>query len=486
MAGKRRATTELQQGQDDEQEEREDPGIFQRASEDSLKKRVIKTARRRNPISSVNDSEDSTNKSAFTGLNMFGKAPPTSNAFSFLSNLNTSNSQPKTNGIYKLDNIKGTDNVSFGNNSMVNSSKSIEKKLPNDYYSKLKGLNESVAKWIKEHVDDNPLINLKPIFTDYEQYFNELESEKHDVSGNKVEEGRAPSSMVGFKFKSSENIPDSTTEKANASKVIPKFSFNSVTVSKAVEPPTTTSTISSIPQNTPLFPFGSSTTTTSTTSRSFSFGAKNTISTVNASSGPAISSMTFGSTNPVTTSADAKSTFSIGSTTTSDSVPKTTSTFSFGASNVPSFSSSSPFTFANVSKPASEAPKNDAEDDYEPPKNEFTPVTEADHIYTVRCKVFVKKDEKFGDRGVGNLYLKPIEDREQVQLIVRADTSIGNLLCNFILSKSIPTKRIGNKDVMLVCLPTPDFNPPPVPVLLRVKSGEEADQLLEVLDKHKK
>lgn len=128
--------------------------------------------------------------------------------------------------------------------------------------------------------------------------------------------------------------------------------------------------------------------------------------------------------------------------------------------------------------------ENDNED--EPPKVEFTPVVEDGHVYSVRCKVFVKKDGSFGDRGVGNLYLKPIPDSKKVQLIVRADTNLGNLLCNFILSESIPTKRMGKKDVMLVCLPIPESKPPPVPILLRVKGPEEADELLKALEKHKK
>lgn len=100
--------------------------------------------------------------------------------------------------------------------------------------------------------------------------------------------------------------------------------------------------------------------------------------------------------------------------------------------------------------------------------------------------MFVKNDGKFGDRGVGNLYLKPIENSEKVQLIVRADTNLGNLLLNLILSDAIPVKRLGKKDVMLVCVPTPEAAPPPVPVLLRVKNGDEADELLGTLEKHKK
>ena len=42
-----------------------------------------------------------------------------------------------------------------------------------------------------------------------------------------------------------------------------------------------------------------------------------------------------------------------------------------------------------------------------------------------RCKLFYKKDEGWAERGVGNLFLKPCG--EKTQLLIRADTSIGNL-----------------------------------------------------------
>jgi len=97
----------------------------------------------------------------------------------------------------------------------------------------------------------------------------------------------------------------------------------------------------------------------------------------------------------------------------------------------------------------------------------------------------VKKDGNFGDRGVGMLYLKPTPNGK-IQLIVRADTALGNLLLNTLLTQSIPIKRMNKNTIMLVCLPMPDSSPPPVPVLLRVKTNEAADELLETMNTHKK
>lgn len=171
-------------------------------------------------------------------------------------------------------------------------------------------------------------------------------------------------------------------------------------------------------------------------------------------------------------------------------------TFSFGNSTklptIPStgfsFNATTPFTFSNVSKPVDQPDKKEEtqEDEDEPPKVEFTPVVEEGNIFSKRCKVFIKKDDAFKDRGVGQLFLKPVEGSEKIQLIVRADTSLGNLILNFILSAAIPVQRMGKNNVMLVCIPTPDSKPPPTPVLLRVKTGEEADDLLKVLEKHRK
>lgn len=102
-----------------------------------------------------------------------------------------------------------------------------------------------------------------------------------------------------------------------------------------------------------------------------------------------------------------------------------------------------------------------------------------------RCKVFFKKDKVYSDRGVGVLFLKPTPNGK-TQLIVRADNSLGNLLLNTLLTESIRTQRMNKNTVMVVCLPLPDSAPPPVPVLLRVKTSEDADALLEALDSNKK
>lgn len=192
-------------------------------------------------------------------------------------------------------------------------------------------------------------------------------------------------------------------------------------------------------------------------------------------------------------SVEGTATESKGSEGITQSSGSSTATFNFGSapssgSNLMAgftFGSSQPFAFSNVTKPDIKPEKNkERDDDEQPPKVEFTPVTEEGAIYSKRCKVFVKKEASFQERGVGMLYLKPVG--EKTQLIVRADTNLGNLLVNTLLTASLPVQRMGANNVMLVCVPTPDTKPPPVPVLFRLKTGADADEAFNKLKEYMK
>lgn len=219
-----------------------------------------------------------------------------------------------------------------------------------------------------------------------------------------------------------------------------------------------------------------------TNDNKFPFGAPSSTVTSQTNADKDKATFVFGSANASKTSTITSGAFGSGTNSHFGSKPMSTpaAPFAFGTP------ANKPPAFASTPAQPTETINLDEDDEDQPPKVEFTPVVEQEHIYTIRCKVFVKKDGNFGDRGVGNLYLKKIPDSEKVQLIVRADTNLGNLLCNLILSESVPTQRMGKKDVMLVCIPLPDEKPPPVPMLLRVKNEQEADALLKELEKHKK
>ncbi|XP_066137572.1 nuclear pore complex protein Nup50 [Euwallacea fornicatus] len=467
MAGKRSATSDLNHDNWNQEEEPEERGAFQVASDDILKNRIIKTARRRNPI-----REDNETKSAFVGFTGFSNKPASAD-FSFLKGISKTDSAPKTNGIDNQSPLKSggspnlfsqksstnifgatavtstnvstnifTSNSTTSTNNTIVPSSAIGPTKSERYYSKLKGLNETVSKWITKKVEENPLISLQPIFKDYEKYLAEIDKEQ-DASGSEelpvpILSKTTPTKIPTFNFipYNTKAFPDSSTlEKSPEKKDEPVPTFKWGGAVPAFSPPT--------------FKFGAAANAGNTTK---SFGSLGT-----SSEGLSTPSFSFTSSQTSTT----------GSLT---------------------FPSGPEISFGSAPK-SEEKPKEESgskEDDDEPPKVEVTQVVESDYLYMAKCKVFVKKGESYGDRGVGNLYLKPIVNSEKVQLIVRANTNLGNLLLNFILSESIPIKRLGKKDVMLVAIPTPDAKPPPTPLLLRVKSPEEADSLLGALEKYKK
>lgn len=480
MAAKRTATSDLNHENWNKEEKKEDAGTFVKASEEVLEKRVIKTAKRRIP-----NTGDGAAKSAFGSFAGFKTTSTAASPspFSFLANIKPTTS---TNVPTNSNNPLTTKTTSSSNGTIPENGLCATPKLPlkqnplktsddkekssavtsdeksSEYYAKLKGLNESVTQWIKKHVDTNPFCILTPIFHDYEKHLQAIES-KHGQEVKKESSTAVVDDVVVVEKKSSiqDNVQETTEKKVENS------IFGSTSAS---------STLSAWKPEKSLFG------TTSSTKSIFSMEPK----VENKSS--------------LTVTQEKASPFSKPNT--EDKVedkpeikPVTipTATFSFGqSSSTPSsagfsFGGSKPFTFgAQVAKPEDTSEKTEEkEEDDEPPKPEFKVVTEEGSIFDQRCKVFVKKDGNFGDRGVGTLFLKPTPN-DKMQLIVRAGNSLGNILLNTLLSESIPLKRMNKNSIMLVCLPTPDSNPPPTPVLLRVKTSEEADALMEVLEKNRK
>ena len=326
------------------------------------------------------------------------------------------------------------------------------------YYSKLKGLNESVSDWIKKHVEQTPLCILTPIFKDYEKYLKEIQDEYGSVKG--VDEKLDNKFITGetkTQFGSTTTKPVATTGSNSAGSSI----FNASPSSKSV--------------------FGTQSSTAAATDKSeksgsFSFGigsSTNTSSTITTSS----AGFSFGAITSSTASAVTSSPFSFATTTSTTASNGTAAPFSFGIGK--------PFSFNSNVKQNTDTTEETNEEEDSPPKVEFTPVVEDNTVFDKRCKVFVKKDGNFVDKGVGTLYIKKVEESGKHQLLVRANTNLGTILVNLILVSAIPTQRMGKNNVMLVCIPTPDSKPPPTPILIRVKTSEEADELLETLNKYK-
>ncbi|XP_015125148.1 nuclear pore complex protein Nup50 [Diachasma alloeum] len=474
MAGKRTATSELNHENWNAEDEPEEAGTFAVAAQEILEKRVVRTAKRRL------GAGEGPAKNAFGAFAGFKTTPPPMTAaFSFLKSNSTPTiapSQPSTmfsltsssNGSAKNPE-NGLSSSSMPSMHLGKAPESQQKDPPkekketifkesSEYFAKLKGLNEGVAQWIKTHVDANPFCILTPIFRDYDRYLKEIEAKREEQT--------------------SKGSEDAKTSKEPAK---PTLTFG-------VPPKESLETSDSVfSGKTPATPAGSI------------FGTETPGKSVfgNADGKGAFGNDVnpFLNKNKETSDKPEKKEEKVEAK--SMSFPQTTTgTFSFGQSSTTGTSSASfsfgtgkPFSFGtSVVAPQASEGKDDAddkEDDDEPPKVEFKPVTEVGAIYEKRCKVFFKKDKIYSDRGVGVLFLKPAPNGK-TQLIVRADNSLGNLLLNTLLTESIHTQRMNKNTVMVVCLPLPDSQPPPVPVLLRVKTSEDADSLLEQLESNKK
>ncbi|XP_076282675.1 nuclear pore complex protein Nup50 [Lasioglossum baleicum] len=514
MAAKRSATTQLNHDNWNEEQEPEEAGSFTRASDEVVANRVVKRAKRR--LQSGDEMKSAFG--AFTGFKTTFTSSTPQNAFSFLADKNaTFKTSSKTDTT--TDKSPASSKASKGNENGTNKeetpkiqtipSTTVNKtndqtdqntsKKSSEYFAKLKGLNESVTQWIKSHVDANPFCILTPIFQDYKRYLEEIES-KH---GNESEK----TSNTSEETQPDVNKASDSKENANSDKKVDSSPFggtnaksltstewkpeksvfgNIVTDSKSIFGKSE----HTIDNNKSIF---SNTEQSSDTHKSV-FGTVEKLGTKSVFGN--VSSEKYPFLNKSSTDNKSEEQESKDDTKSTSTSFVATNSFCFGQSSTTSpttgysFGGAKPFTFgAQVVKPPESEDKtgNDGKDDEdeEPPKVEIKPVTEEGAIFEQRCKVFIKKDGNFTSRGVGVLFLKPTPN-DKTQLIVRAETSLGNLLLNTLLTESIPTKRINKNSIMLVCLPKPESSPPPVPVLLRVKTDEEADVLMEALNKHKK
>ncbi|NXK92490.1 NUP50 protein, partial [Formicarius rufipectus] len=260
---------------------------------------------------------------------------------------------------------------------------------PGSYHRQLAALNTAVRDWIAKHVDSNPLCDLSPIFRDYERYLAGIE-QQHGEPGT------------------AQPVPDRTETSSAAA----AFNFGRSADSPA------------------LGPRGSA------TLGSFSFSPGN--------------SGLFGKDTNQAKPVIAASSGSLEAQAGSGSTDE----------------------------------KGKSWEEEEPPKVIVNEIKEDDAFYSKKCKLFYKKDNEFKEKGVGTLHLKPAGN-EKTQLLVRADTNLGNILLNVLIPPKMPCTRTGKNNVLIVCIPNPpiDEKNPTVPVtmLIRVKTSEDADELHKIL-----
>ncbi|XP_023983108.1 nuclear pore complex protein Nup50 [Physeter macrocephalus] len=465
---KRIAEKELTDRNWDQEEEAEEVGTFSVASEEVLKNRAIKKAKRRNvgfesdSGGAFKDFKGLVVPSGGGGFSGFGNGAG-GKPLEGLSNGNSITSGPPFSSARPATETKAT----FGSVAVNGPTSLVDKKISNPktngdsqqpassgltssaacprnaYHKQLAALNCSVRDWIVKHVNTNPLCDLTPIFKDYEKYLASIE-QQHGNSGSSNSEGET-------KKISAETQPPSlfgSTELQQESTFLFHGNKTEDTSEKKVE------AVSEKNKDPSL----------GATSASFNFGKK-------------IDSSVLGSLN---------------------SGPLTGFSFSSGNSSLfgkditQSKPVSSPFPTETLESQAegggSDRKGGDEEENDEPPKVVVTEVKEEDAFYSKKCKLFYKKDNEFKEKGVGTLHLKPTANRK-TQLLVRADTNLGNILLNVLIPPNMPCTRTGKNNVLIVCVPNPPIDEKnattPVTMLIRVKTSEDADELHRILQEKK-
>lgn len=448
---KRIAEKELTDRNWDQEDEAEEVGTFSVASEEVLKNRAIKKAKRRNvgfesesggafkgfkglvasssgggfsgfgagagvkPLEGLSNGTSAASASAFSSA---GTAPESKAAFgSVVANgpvslADKTISNPKTNGDSPQPSASGlTANAAH---------------RPSAYHKQLAALNCSVRDWIVKHVNANALCDLTPIFKDYERHLAGIE-QQHGGGGSSEQ---PPSLLASAQLEQESaflfhgNKAEGASEKTEAGP------------EARAEPP-----------------LGAA-------SASFSFGKKIDSSVLGPLNSGPLTGFSFPSgssglfSKDVTQSKPVSSPFSA----------KTSENQAGGGSN--------------------DCKGGDEEENDEPPKVVVTEVKEEDAFYSKKCKLFYKKDNEFKEKGVGTLHLKPTAN-QKTQLLVRADTNLGNILLNVLIPPNMPCSRTGKNNVLIVCVPNPPVDESnaavPVTLLIRVKTAEDADELHRML-----
>ncbi|TKS90401.1 Nuclear pore complex protein [Collichthys lucidus] len=483
---KRIADKELTDRNWDQEDEGEEAGTFSVASEDVLKNRAIKKAKRRNVGSEVTlvcqgeraaapskvlkvflSAGAASGGSAPTAFSGFGNG----GGFKGLGGLTNGNSiapsfggfsspaAPPTATSSTAAPPTATPGLTFNGPASSKPSGDITVKQTNgsaatpapssgsgsgsgsnrEYSRQLTALNCSVRDWITKHVNDNPLCDLNPIFRDYERHLASIERQYGAGSADGGSEEKKLPSTAAAPAASSSSSSSSSGSRSSSAAPASLFSFGKNTTEDSTR------------DKSAAAPLGAGVT--------FNFGQK-------------VDSSVLGSLGSKSTPPS----FSFSS-----SASSSQTLFGAPAAAALSFSGSK-------SEDARPADENGDEESEEPPRPEIREVKEDDAFYSKKCKLFYKKDSEFKEKGVGTLHLKQTDDGK-TQMIIRADTNLGNILLNIMVQSSMPCSRVGKNNVMVVCVPNPavdDKNPSsPVPLLIRVKTAEDADELHKTLEEKK-
>jgi nuclear pore complex protein Nup50 len=520
---KRRAGNELTKDNWDEEEEKVEPGIFKVADDSVLKNRVLKRAKR--TLQRDESGELKPIFSGFSGFNSLSSNMNSKQAFSFLSK---SNDTPSESGNHPsastINSLTTSSSLTF---SESNSSKSSTPPIIN--HVKVMKLNEAFVKFITNAVQKNPYCVLTPSLKDYEKQISKFV----DITSCKT---NTPDSMAPTKGSPQISVMES---KITLTKNSDEVKNNSVNVQRSetsfINP------IGNISSNEQLFSFGNKSQDTNAKESSTNilkvdkavtehtekdvetklkqFSSEESKNTLTGTNGFKLGdfkfnnqslSTSFTSKSPDFKVSDVKtSPFSSNDKKMSSSekpvVCKTLNTkppFNFG-STLPAFSfksteqnNSKPFfsfgsksptlTFASENLKTPQEPQNPTdEDEDQPPVVNFTPIKENDAVFESKSKLFCFKNGKYEELGVGQLYLKPVDDKK-IQLIMRNDSALGTIMANTLLNESVNFTKRNAKNVQLTCVLDPTKNTKPQTVLFKFKDSQITDSFENELNKLKK
>ncbi|XP_065556935.1 nuclear pore complex protein Nup50-like [Artemia franciscana] len=439
------------------------------ASDEILKNRVIRSGKRR-LVQSSNGGEspslhssDKTSKNIFTGFQGFRST--------------SAESKP-----------------SFNFHCSTPAPKSVERQTitvdPEAVFrGKVRLLNIQFLKWANEQNEkNNGVADLTPCMKNYETYLKELKDKLAEEKG-KIKTISTTTTTV-----SATSVSATTSTPPNSfSFQAPPLSISQSVTESTVVTPKPFFTFSTEPKSdavsTSTFNFGgklpatAKSDTTSNLSFKFEGGAKSSTTASPLLSGTSNSSFGGGGLPSTTVNPllSGSSTFSFGAP-----KPSTTNTFSFSVNS--STPSSAPPTDPQSSVPTADATADQEEDEEEKAQTfEKKDIKESDAFFEARSKLFYLDGNEFKSRGIGNLFLKNVDDK--VQLIVRADNALGNLLLNIFAVNTNPQLEKNKKSVSLWCIPNPPISdkaedkPKPTKFLFSFKDQDIATKFLQNIEK---
>ncbi|XP_060239340.1 nuclear pore complex protein Nup50-like [Meriones unguiculatus] len=410
----------------------EEEGTFSLASEDVLRNRTIKRAKRRHARLQSNGRGTSKGMKSLpvpSGREEIGGGPEKKPLEGLTTRKNTAQAAAEPKGDFgsvtaneptSMDPEQISDPQPNGHSQPpVSPSLAFSQACAGSiYHRQLTGLNCSVRDWIVKHVNANPFCDLTPVFKQYEKYLTAIEKQLHSSCGC-LSESELSRDPAGTQPPSLAVATDQQPEPGPPEKA-------ELTSERRADPPQRATSASS-------------------------------------NSGKITESQAWAplSSGPV------------------DGVSSSTRRSS---SNGKGIAQKKP-----VSARALESPALGSSEESESRRNESpkaAPVEEKEEcpFYSKRCKLFYKKDNDFKERGAGTLSLKATAN-QKTRLLVQ-DPRLGNTLLNVLVPPSMPCSRMGKNNVLIVCVPNPPLEKNAAveaTMLIRVKSSKDADELHRIL-----